>query len=1427
MLPQAETRPRTDPLDLFAGGGDVGERMRAYEWSDNPLGPVEAWPQNLKTCVRIVLTSRQPMFVWWGDSLINLYNDAYRSILGGKHPWALGKPASEVWKEIWDQVGPRAAATMGGNEGTYDEALMLIMERYGYPEETYYTFSYSPIPNDKGGTGGILCANTDDTQRIISGRRMALLGELAARSSGARSWREVCAQAEAALETSPKSLPFALVYTADPEMRTAVLDASVRMRPGDPHAPARIDLSVPCAWPLRAVLQERIPRRIPLTGPGWEGLPTGGWDRPPQEALAVPIAPSGTTGRPGVLIAGLNPYRPLDEEYGKFLGLVASQIASSLATAHAYEEERKRAEALAELDKAKTAFFSNVSHEFRTPLTLMMGPLEDGLREATDPVARERLELIRRNGVRLLKLVNNLLDFSRVEAGRAIARYRPTDLARYTTELASVFRSAMAQAGLEFAVECDPLPDQVYVDQDMWEKIVLNLLSNALKFTFRGGVAVRLSAEGDRAVLRVSDTGVGIPREELPKIFTRFHRVQDAQSRTHEGSGIGLALVQELTRMHGGSAEVASEPGHGSVFTVAIPFGSRHLPADHIAPALPMAAGTEADAYVQEASRWLPESLASAPDGGEEGAEDAVAGDGAMDAMDATGPEEDGLVREKRPAWNGRAGASILLVDDNRDMREYVRRILAGHWTVDSVADGMQALERARSRPPDLIVSDVMMPVLDGFGLLKALRADPATESIPVILLSARAGQEATEAGLGAGADDYMVKPFSSRELIARVSARLEIDRLRRRQERELRRQADRLRELEEFNRTIISESPDCIKVLDAQGRLLTMNKSGLALMELDDLSGMEGRDYAGMWGPRHREAAQAAMDAARSGRPARFQGFFPTARTASPKWWDVIITPLFDAEGRVHRFLAVSRDITASREAENEIHKFQSLVEQSSDFIGFGDLLGDPIYINAAGRKLVGLGPDQDLRGVKAAEFYFPEDLPGLASIQPEVERNGHWAGELRLRHFRTGKAVPVWLTVFILKDPGTGEPAAFATVSRDLTQQKDTEEHLRQAQKMEAIGKLAGGIAHDFNNLLTGINGFAELALGLPQVAGDLREYLDEIRKSGERAALLTNQLLAYSRKQILAPKVISLNSVLTDMRALLRRLIGEDIELQSSLEPGLGSIKADPGQMQQIILNLALNARDAMPEGGLLKLETANVILDDLFLATHLENKPGPYVMLSVRDSGIGMSPELLSRVFEPFFTTKPVGKGTGMGLPSVYGIVKQSEGAIDVESAPGKGSTFKIFFPMVEGAEDADAHGAIALPQRTESKGLLLLVEDEESVRRFVARVLEMRGYRVLQAKDGGEGLRLAETAPGELRMLITDLVMPRMGGLKLAERFKALRPEARIVLMSGYTDRNAGPEGAWNEGIDYLQKPFRPDQLIALVESLLDRTGSPR
>jgi PAS domain S-box-containing protein len=746
---------------FLAGGGELGALMRAHDWAATPLGAPATWPRSLKTVVRIMLTSRQPIWIGWGPRLLYLYNDPYKSIIGGKHPWALGRPTSTVWREIWDDIQPLLDSAMSG-DGTFVESQLLIMERNGYPEETYYTFSYSPIPGDDGRPAGIICANSDETRRVIGERQLALLREMAAHSADAKTVGEAVARCLAAMRTNPSDLAFAKVFLRQPG-ETGLLLADAADAAGDGASPPAFDpLGEP--WNAGQVLRDGLPGVVDLPpGAAWPG---GRWKVPARQAMVLPIAPSGEVGPEGVLVVGLNPYRLPGGPYQDFLVLVAQQVSAAVANARAYERERQRAEELAELDRAKTLFFSNVSHEFRTPLTLMLGPLADLLGSAElPPAVHERLALVERNARRLSKLVNTLLEFSRIEAGRHQSRRRPVDLAQVTTDLASVFRSAMERAGLDYVVDCPPLPEPVYVDLDQWEQVVLNLLSNALKFTLQGRVSVRLRAEAGGALLEVEDTGVGVPADQVGRLFERFHRVHGTQGRTHEGSGIGLALVQELVRLHGGSVGVTSTLGAGTRFTVRLPFGKAHVDPrelDTDAPGQP-ALPRQAQAYVQEALRWLPEDpQAPAP---------------------AVAEADTVLLGERyRSTW----GARVLVADDNADMRQYLQRLLQPYFEVEAAGDGAQALDAARARPPALVLSDVMMPRLDGFGLLAALRGDARLRSLPVILVSARAGEEARMEGLRAGADDYLVKPFSSRELLVRVAAAIELDRVRRSGEEQL-----------------------------------------------------------------------------------------------------------------------------------------------------------------------------------------------------------------------------------------------------------------------------------------------------------------------------------------------------------------------------------------------------------------------------------------------------------------------------------------------------------------------------------------------------------------------------------------------------------------------------------------------------------------
>jgi signal transduction histidine kinase/DNA-binding response OmpR family regulator len=885
---------------LFPGDGEVATLMRARDWSQSPLGPPEQWPQTLRAIVRIMLTSRFAIWLGWGRELTFLYNDAYRAMtLGPKHPGVLGRPTREVWAEIWPQIGPRIEKVLATGEATWDKALMLFLERSGYPEETYHTFSYSPIADDSGIIRGNLCIVSEETDQVIGERRLALLRELAVQLASLNTTADVLAATERALATGTRDVPFFLLYRFDEACRHAQLVSSSWMPAGAAGLHPTLDAATDAPWPVAALLARLEPILVE-TLPGRGEWPWGPWDRAPQSAVMMPVAQQGKTRPAGFLIAGLNPYRPFDENYQSFVGLLVGQIAAGLSNAWAYEAERRRAEALAELDRAKTVFFSNVSHEFRTPLTLMLGSLED-LRDGGElaPQAHDPLATAQRNGLRLLRLVNTLLDFSRIEAGRVQATYEPLDLAETTADLVSVFRSATERAGLRLVVDCPPLGEPVYLDRGMWEKVVLNLLSNAFKFTLEGEIEVRLERLAGAREVRVvvRDTGIGIPAPELPHLFERFHRVEGASGRTHEGSGIGLALMHELVKLHGGAVAVASELGRGSTFTVTLQLGTDHLPADRIArratgtaAAAGATSGGAASAVVEEALRWLPEEAKPAP----------------MLALDD-------LLSMEGPAAP-RGSEVILLADDNADMRGYIRRLLAPRWHVETVSNGQEALAAARVRRPDLVISDIMMPAMDGFGLLQALRANPATRDVPVMLLSARAGEEARIEGIEAGADDYLVKPFSARELLARVDAQMLRVRVRALEDASARRLA-----------SVFAQAPVAIALLRGPEHVFELaNPFYLKMVNERPLKGLRLREAM------PEVVEQGIVDLLdgvfRSGQ-AHLGKSLPVLLNRGPGgtpeegFFDFVYQPLFDGHGKVEGIAIVAYDVTelarARREAE------------------------------------------------------------------------------------------------------------------------------------------------------------------------------------------------------------------------------------------------------------------------------------------------------------------------------------------------------------------------------------------------------------------------------------------------------------------------------------------------------------------------------
>ncbi|MDD4867065.1 MAG: SpoIIE family protein phosphatase, partial [Mycobacterium sp.] len=718
------------PDDLAAAvilGGEMGRRFAEFDWATHPLGPPRGWPAELRSAVATTLTSRFPLALWLGTrDLFVVYNEAYIEILGDRHPGALGRPGREVWWDIWDSIGPMLAGVVATGEATWSHDLMLPMVTAGRREERYFSFTYSPLIAADGKPYGIFCPSYETTERVLGERRLHLLDAVAAAMMETRSLAEAINAAVAVCAAQPAELPFVAVYCPDTDTgRITLRGATPSVAPLLPR-----DLAQLTDWDTaaRSRAEGRLIEDVAAAIPGVAEVLEGDC---PQQALVLPLGDASTAG---ALVTGISPRRPLDPRYRGFCQLLADRLSSAFGSVDSYEQQRQRADALAELDRAKTAFLTNVSHEFRTPLTLLLGPLEDALADAEPgSVLAERLSAADRNARRLQRLVDALLDFSRIQAGQADAKLVCTDVGALTADIASSFTELCHRAGLDLVLNCGPaLAD---VDPGMWETIVLNLLSNAVKYTLRGSITVEVRADSAHCLIAVRDTGVGIAAEDLDRLFERFYRADNARGRSVEGTGIGLSLVRGLVELHRGTVGIESRPDHGTTVTVRLP-RSAHDDAVDRSPAVCL---DEPNPYVAEATQWL--AATSTP----------------------------GEVAAARDSPRQR----VLIADDNADMRAHLDRVLSPHWETVLVGDGKSALAAARRLRPDAIVIDVMMPGLDGFGFVAALRQDPALAATPVLMLSARAGAEAVTEGFAGGADDYLPKPFRSQELVERVASRL------------------------------------------------------------------------------------------------------------------------------------------------------------------------------------------------------------------------------------------------------------------------------------------------------------------------------------------------------------------------------------------------------------------------------------------------------------------------------------------------------------------------------------------------------------------------------------------------------------------------------------------------------------------------------
>jgi len=1064
--------------DVFPGDSVMSGAMRTHDWAATRLGPPQSWPQGLKVPLRMMLTSRFEMWLGWGPDLAFFYNDAYVPTLGVKHPNALGRPVRDVWAEIFADVEDRIDSVMQGGIATWDKALLLLLERNGYPEETYHTFSYSPLMGEAGAVEGLMCVVTEETERVLSERQLDTLGTLASSMLSARARKDVLLAVQRTLQTNQRDFPFGFMCLFDGAEESVSATA----------AEAAIENA---AWPFAEIAAGETSLRLPLAGLIVDP-PKGAWDRPPNEALVVPIIKAGHQTPSGALVLALNPYRPGDPKILDLAQLLAGQIAGVLATVDAHEREGAETERLRQLFGQSLSF-----------MTVLRGP-------------EHRFELVNPSYSQLVR--------HRDVVGKTVREALPEVESQGFLELLDrVYSSGEAFVGRSapFAIQATPgaPPEERFLD------FVYQPIRNA---------------EG--AVTGIFVEGIDVtPTHDLVMAL----RDSEAQFRT---------FAQAMPN------QVWTSPPSGAL-----------------------------DWFNEQTLNY------SGLD------EDALAGDGWTQIVH---PDDIGGAAA---AW-----ARALATGERYEVEFRVRR-----------ADGVYRWHLARA-----------LPIRDSAGDLVRW--------------------------IGTNTDIHERK-------LAEAQSTAERDR-------------------------IWTTTNDLMGTIGLDGFLKSVNPAWSRLLGYSD------------------------------------------QELLSRPFLDIVSQPDHAKLRQIGTRLTVQRTVG---DFEN------SLIHQDGS------------------RSLIGW----------SAERF--EDV--------------------------------------------------FYVVGRDITAQRAAEDALRQSQKMEAVGQLTGGIAHDFNNLLQGITGSLDLVqkrIAQGRV-GEVERFVTGAMTSASRAAALTHRLLAFSRRQPLDPRPVRANPLLASMEDLLRRTMGEGIELELVLAGGLWLTHCDPNQLENAVLNLAINARDAMPEGGKLTIETCNTHLDSTYTAKQRDVRPGQYVCICVTDTGTGMSADTIAKAFEPFFTTKPIGQGTGLGLSMIYGFARQSEGYTKIYSEIGKGTTFKLYLPRHRGAaEDQETASELTSRHVANPGETVLVVEDESVVRGLIVEVLSDLGYNALETADGPSGLDLLRSRR-RIDLLVTDIGLPGLNGRQLAEAGRQIRPDLKVLFMTGYAENAALASGFLEPGMSMITKPFAMEVLATKIRDIIE------
>jgi PAS domain S-box-containing protein len=769
-------------LDFLAGGGEMAQRIRQFDWASTTLSSIEGWSHGLRTAIGICLRSKAPAAVLWGSRLSILYNDSFASAIGSRHPDILGLPVRDVLKESWHRFGPALESAMRGGSSAEITGESFLFHHEGRAEERYFNLSCTPITEASRPTG-VFVTGTETTHRVLAERRLRTLWDLATRTAGAGDISGACRAIASALRENRSDIPLASLYSISDDLRAADLEAAVNLKSGTPISPKRIELDDPLSF-LAPIIRSGVVQVIDL-GPA-SGLlfPQAGRESPESVAV-LPIRTADEADPAGVLIAGLNPYQRFDEEYRRFLDLIARLCGRAFAQAGAARNSAP-SEELARLKTRSAQFLTKASASLRGSLALLMLPMQD-----QPPAERERFKPAERATAQLLELVDVLEDFVAIEADANEAYYEPVDLAAFTGKVAETFRSAIERAGIRYIVDTPALKDTAHVDPLMWEKIVLNLLSNAFKYTARGEITVTLRMLGGQFLLEVLDTGIGIPRDQIERLFDPFTTLPGVRSRTRSNLGMGLVRSRTFVELHGGSLSVLSEEGKGTRVIASIPQGSAHLPPLRIvAPSAKPWSRAAARALIESAS-WPWERVAVTKWGSRRLAEGAL--------------------------------GHVIIAEDDRDMRDYLVALLSSIYTTEAVRDATQVIDAARAYSPDLILAEASLPATHGVELVQTLRSDAATRTVPLILLSDLANEDLRLNALSAGADDYILKPFSGREILVRTHSQIVVSRRRRPDATE-----------DSRIQGILNSIDDGLWITDLQGRTMGCNVRMSAMLGYD-----------------------------------------------------------------------------------------------------------------------------------------------------------------------------------------------------------------------------------------------------------------------------------------------------------------------------------------------------------------------------------------------------------------------------------------------------------------------------------------------------------------------------------------------------------------------------------------------------------------